>query len=142
MCSGYWNDSEATAAAIKDGWLHTGDLARQDADGFYWFAGRSKEIIIRGGSNISPQEVEEALYQHPAVREAAVVGKPDEKWGEAIVAFVALKDGASITAEEIISFAGGRIAAYKVPESIIFESALTLNNFSIRAPDTLRLSMS
>jgi long-chain acyl-CoA synthetase len=124
VCAGYWNDRDATAAAIKDGWLHTGDLARQDADGFYWFAGRSKEIIIRGGSNVSPQEVEEALYQHPAVREAAVVGKPDERWGEVIVAFIALKDGASLTKDELIAFAAGRIAAYKVPETIVFEPAL------------------
>jgi long-chain acyl-CoA synthetase len=124
VCSGYWNDPDATGAALKDGWLHTGDLARQDHDGFYWFAGRSKEIIIRGGSNVSPQEVEEALYQHPAVREVAVVGKPDDKWGEIIVAFVALKDNASVTSAELIAFAAERIANYKLPETIIFESAL------------------
>lgn len=124
VCSGYWNDPDATGAALKDGWLHTGDLAKQDADGFYWFAGRSKEIIIRGGSNVSPQEVEEALYQHPAVREVAVVGKPDERWGEVIVAFVALKDNATVTSEELISFAAQRIANYKVPEAIFFEAAL------------------
>ncbi len=124
VCSGYWNDPDATAAALKDGWLHTGDLARLDADGFYWFAGRAKEIIIRGGSNVSPQEVEEALYQHPAVREAAVVGKPDERWGEVIVGFVALKDGAAATAEELIEFMSKRIAKYKVPETILFEPAL------------------
>ena len=124
VCSGYWNDAEATSAALKSGWLHTGDLARQDDDGFYWFAGRSKEIIIRGGSNVSPQEVEEALYLHPAVREVAVVGKPDERWGEVIVAFVALKDGAAATGEELIAFAAERMAKYKVPETIIFEPAL------------------
>jgi len=124
VCSGYWNDPDATSAAIRDGWLHTGDLARQDGDGFYWFAGRSKEIIIRGGSNVSPQEVEEALYQHPSVREVAVVGKPDEKWGEVIVAFVALKDHTTATAEELIAFAAERIANYKLPEAIHFEAAL------------------
>jgi long-chain acyl-CoA synthetase len=124
VCAGYWKDPDATSAAIKDGWLHTGDLARQDHDGFYWFAGRSKEIIIRGGSNVSPQEVEEALYQHPAVREVAVVGKPDDQWGEVIVAFVALKDHACVTSQELIAFAAQRIANYKLPETIIFEAAL------------------
>ena len=123
-CTGYWNDPEATAAAIKDGWFHTGDLARQDDEGFYWFAGRSKEIIIRGGSNVSPQEVEEALYQHPAVAEVAVVGKPDAQWGEIIVAFIALKPGSSLNADELTAFASERIAKYKVPEVIIFEPTL------------------
>ena len=123
-CTGYWNDPEATAAAIKDGWFHTGDLARQDDEGFYWFAGRSKEIIIRGGSNVSPQEVEEALYQHPAVAEVAVVGKPDEQWGEILVAFIALKPGSSLNADELTAFASERIAKYKVPEVIIFEPTL------------------
>ena len=124
MMTGYWNDPAATAATIKDGWLHTGDLARQDEAGFYWFAGRSKEIIIRGGSNVSPQEVEETLYQHPAVAEVAVVGKPDERWGETIVAFIALKAGMSLTADELTAFASERIAKYKVPEAIYFEPTL------------------
>src|SRR5205823_2865889 len=86
---GYWDDPEATAATIQDGWLRTGDLGRVDAEGYYWFVGRKKEIIVRGGSNISPLEVEEALYQHPAVREAAVVGVPDPTWGEVVWAYVA-----------------------------------------------------
>jgi long-chain acyl-CoA synthetase len=76
-CVGYWDDPRATAATFNDGWLRTGDLVRRNADGFFWFEGRVKEIIIRGGSNISPQEVEEALYHHPAVLEAGVVGMPD-----------------------------------------------------------------
>jgi long-chain acyl-CoA synthetase len=117
---GYWNDPEATAATLQDGWLHTGDLGRQDEDGCTWFVGRKKEIIIRGGSNISPLEVEEALYQHPAVREAGVVGAPDPAWGEIVQAYVSLKNGALATEAELKEFLQGRLAAYKVPEGIAF----------------------
>ena len=93
---GYWNDPDSTSAAIRDGWLYTGDLASKDNDGFYWFAGRKKEIIIRGGSNVSPQEVEEALLKHPAVFQAGVVGTPDPTWGESVVAFVRPHDDVSL----------------------------------------------
>lgn len=117
---GYWNDPENTAATIRDGWLSTGDLARVDADGFYWFVGRKKEIIIRGGSNISPLEIEEALYQHPAVREVGVVGSPDADLGEIVVAYVALKVGAAASEAELQAFLGARMAAYKVPAHITF----------------------
>lgn len=117
---GYWNDPDATAATIKDGWLSTGDLAREDDDGYYWFVGRKKEIIVRGGSNISPLEVEDALYQHPAVREAGVIGVPDPTLGEVVRAFVSLKSGAAASAEELQQFLGQRIAAYKIPEAITF----------------------
>jgi len=117
---GYWNDPDATAATIRDGWLSTGDLARVDEDGYYWFVGRKKEIIVRGGSNISPLEVEDNLYQHPAVREAGVVGVPSQAWGEIVHAFVALKNGAAATEEELKQFLGARIAAYKIPEVITF----------------------
>ena len=92
-CVGYWDDPQATAATFDEGWLRTGDLVRRDADGFYWFEGRVKQIIIRGGSNISPQEVEEALYHHPAVLEAGVIGMPDPVHGEKVIAFVALREG-------------------------------------------------
>ena len=92
-CIGYWNDPDATRAAIEASWLHTGDLASRDSDGYYWFRGRKKEIIIRAGSNISPQEVEEALYRHPAVLEAGVVGQPDSVYGEIVVAFIVLRNG-------------------------------------------------
>jgi long-chain acyl-CoA synthetase len=87
---GDWDDPSSTAATFDDGWLRTGDLVRRDADDFFWFAGRVKQIIIRGGSNISPQEVEEALYRHPAVLEAGVLGVPDAVHGEKVIAFVAL----------------------------------------------------
>ena len=118
MMIGYWNDPEATADTIHDGWLRTGDLARMDEDGYYWFVGRKKEIIIRGGSNISPLEVEEALYQHPAVREVGVVGQPDATFGEIVAAFIALK--AAATEDDLRQFLAPRMAAYKIPERIYF----------------------
>jgi len=118
MTIGYWNDPDATAAAISDGWLRTGDLAHVDEDGYYWFVGRKKEIIIRGGSNVSPLEVEEALYHHPAVREAGVVGAPDAVLGEVVTAFIALK--AAATEDDLRQFLAPRIAAYKIPERIYF----------------------
>jgi long-chain acyl-CoA synthetase len=90
-CVGYWDDPEATATTFDGGWLRTGDLVRRDGDRFFWFAGRVKQIIIRGGSNISPQEVEEALYRHPSVLEAGVIGLPDPIHGEKVIAFVALR---------------------------------------------------
>lgn len=117
---GYWDDPAATAAALQDGWLRTGDLARQDRDGYYWFVGRKKQIIVRGGSNISPVEVEEAIRQHPAVREAGVVGVPDSTWGEVVQAYVALKEGTTSSASGLQSFLGERLAAYKIPEASHF----------------------
>jgi long-chain acyl-CoA synthetase len=124
LMTGYWQDPDAATAAIRDGWFYTGDLASCDRDGFYWFAGRKKEIIIRGGSNISPQEVEAALYQHSAVREAAVVGRPDPIWGESVIAFVALRSGHTVTESELIAFARERLADYKTPESVNFRDEL------------------
>jgi long-chain acyl-CoA synthetase len=116
--AGYWDDPRETAAALQDGWLLTGDLARRDPDGYYWFEGRKKQIIIRGGSNIAPQEVEEALYHHPAVLEAGVIGMPDPVYGERVVAFVSLRS--PVTEEELRQFARTRLADYKVPERIRF----------------------
>jgi acyl-CoA synthetase (AMP-forming)/AMP-acid ligase II len=120
MTPGYWNDPDATAAALQNGWLHTGDLALQDEDGYYWFVGRKKDIIIRGGSNISPAEVEEALYTHSDVYEAGVIGIPDPILGEVVRAYVALKPGAQATEAALRQFLGERLAAYKVPERIFF----------------------
>jgi long-chain acyl-CoA synthetase len=124
LMTGYWQDPDATAAAIRDGWFHTEDLARCDADGYYWFAGRKKEIIIRGGSNISPQEVEAVLYEHPAVSEAAVVGRPDAVWGEVVVAHIVLRQGYLLNEPDLIAFARERIADYKTPEAIVFHAEL------------------
>jgi long-chain acyl-CoA synthetase len=119
-CIGYWNDPNATRAALIDGWLCTGDLASRDADGYYWFQGRKKEIIIRAGSNISPQEVEEALYKHPAVLEAGVIGAPDPIYGETVAAFVVLRKSQTMTPQELRQFAAQYLADYKLPERILF----------------------
>ena len=121
---GYWNNPEATAEALRDGWLYTGDLVKQDVEGYYWFAGRKKELILRGGSNISPQEVEAVLYQHPAVAEAGVIGIPDETWGEVVVAYVARKERVSATEAELIEFVKKQTAAHKVPEKVVFLPSL------------------
>ena len=123
-CVGYWHDTGATAAAFKDGWLRTGDLVRRDSDGFFWFEGRAKQTIVRSGSNISPQEVEEALYRHPAVLEAGVIGVPDPVYGERVIAFVALRDESSAGEEELRNFVRKRIADYKVPEHVAFMPVL------------------
>jgi long-chain acyl-CoA synthetase len=116
----YWRDPEATAETLRDGWIHTGDLVRQDADGYLWFAGRLKQIIIRGGSNIAPQEVEEALYQHPSVLEAGVIGIPDPPWGQVVGAGVVLRENHSASEEELRDFTRVRLADYKVPERVSF----------------------
>lgn len=112
---GYWNDPAATAAALRGGWLVTGDLARRDADGWYWFIGRRKQIIIRGASNIAPGEVEGVLAAHPAIAAAAVVGAPDAREGHVPIAFVELRPGAAVDPEALRAFAAARLAAYKVP---------------------------
>lgn len=124
LATGYWQDPEATRAVFQNGWFRSGDLATCDTDGFYWFAGRKKEIVIRGGSNISPQEVEAALCEHSAVAEAAVVGRKDPLWGEIAVAHVALRPGRRLEEQELIAFARERLADYKVPATVIFHSEL------------------
>jgi long-chain acyl-CoA synthetase len=116
----YWNNPEATSETLRDGWLYTGDLGRFDADGWLWFMGRSKQIIIRAGSNIVPEEVEEVLYQHPAVRLACVVGAADEHLGQRVEGFVELEPDATPapTGDELRAFVADRIAGYKVPEHL------------------------
>ncbi|MFD7155684.1 long-chain fatty acid--CoA ligase [Kribbella sp. NPDC059898] len=115
----YWNKPAETAATIDaDGWLSTGDMARQDEDGYFYIVDRKKDLLIRGGYNVYPREVEEVLYEHPAVAEAAVVGIPHPSLGEEIGAAVALKDGTTATPEELRDFVKGRIAAYKYPRAV------------------------
>jgi long-chain acyl-CoA synthetase len=125
VMKGYWNRAEATAEAIdEDGWLHTGDLAKRDEDGYFFIVDRKKEMIIRGGYNIYPREIVEVLYEHPAIREGAVVGIPHESLGEEVGAAVALKPGASATAEDVQKFVKERVAAYKYPRQIWFVDEL------------------
>ncbi len=120
VMKGYWNRPEATAESIKDGWFRTGDLATRDDEGYYFIVDRAKDMIIRGGYNVYPREVEEILYEHPAVAEAAVVGVPDATLGEEVGAAITLKPGATATADEIGEFVRDRIAAYKYPRIVWF----------------------
>jgi long-chain acyl-CoA synthetase len=115
---GYWNKPEATAETIVDGWFHSGDMAKIDEDGFFFIVDRKKDMIIRGGYNIYPREIEEVLYEHPAVREVAVVGVPDDEWGEEVGAAVALNAGAQATPDELREHVKSQVAAYKYPRQI------------------------
>ncbi|MFJ2007667.1 AMP-binding protein [Streptomyces chartreusis] len=124
VMKGSRNPPEATAEAVHDGWFHTGDLARVDEDGYYFIVDRRKDLIIRGGYNVYPREIEEVLYEHPAVAEAAVVGVPHDVHGEEIAAVVALRDDAEATADEIRHFVRERVAAYKYPRIVTFTDAL------------------
>jgi fatty-acyl-CoA synthase len=118
---GYWNDRDATAQAIDAArWMHSGDLAIMNEDGYVSISGRIKDMIIRGGENVYPREVEEFLYGHPKISEVQVIGVPDSKYGEDICAWVRLRDGATATAEEIRDFCRGQIATYKIPRYIRF----------------------
>ncbi|GAX88969.1 fatty acid--CoA ligase [Effusibacillus lacus] len=124
IMKGYWNRPEETAAALKDGWYWSGDMGAMDEDRFVYIIDRKKDMIITGGENVYSVEVENVIYQHPAVLEAAVIGVPDEKWGEAVKAVVVLKPGQTVSAEELIEFCGTRLANYKVPKSVDFVEAL------------------
>jgi long-chain acyl-CoA synthetase len=115
---GYWNDPDATAEALTDGWLATGDIGRIDQDGYLYLVDRKKELIIRGGYNVYPREVEEALYAHPDVLEAAVVGIPHHTLGEEIAALVVQRPGATVTTDELQAWTKERVAAYKYPRRI------------------------
>jgi long-chain acyl-CoA synthetase len=118
VMKGYWNKPEATAEAMRGGWFHSGDIAKIDDDGYYYIVDRKKDLIIRGGYNVYPREIEEVLYEHPDVREAAVVGMHDDALGEEVGAAVALKDGASTTADELRAYVKGQVAAYKYPRRV------------------------
>ncbi|WP_328908653.1 long-chain fatty acid--CoA ligase [Streptomyces sp. NBC_00234] len=120
----YWNRPEETAEAVRDGWFHSGDLARVDDDGYYFVVDRKKDLIIRGGYNVYPREIEEVLYEHPAVAEAAVVGVPHGIHGEEIAAVVTLRDGSRVTTDEIRDHVKQRVAAYKYPRIVTFTDAL------------------
>ena len=125
--AGYWRDVDATAAAFADGWLLTGDVAVRDEEGYYRIVGRLKDMVISGGENVYPAEVENVLHEHPAVVEAAVVGVPDERWGEACLAFVVLAEGESAGEDELLGFCRERLAKYKVPREVRFVDVLPRN---------------
>lgn len=125
VCSGYWRNDAATAEALRDGWFHTGDLARQDDEGYYYISGRAKDMIISGGENIYPAEVEAVLHAHPAVASAALFGLPDAKWGEVAVAAVILRQ--ETTSAELVEFCAARLARYKLPKQIFFVRELPLS---------------
>lgn len=123
-CLGYWKNPQATAEALRDEWFHTGDMARTDAEGFFYIVGRFKDMIISGGENIYAAEVEAVFREHPAVADAALIGQPDEKWGETGLMIVACKPDQSASAEELLQFCQGRLAKYKIPRRIEFVASL------------------
>jgi acyl-CoA synthetase (AMP-forming)/AMP-acid ligase II len=127
IMKGYWNRPEATAEAIKNGFFHTGDAGYFDEDGFLYIHDRLKDMIVSGGENVYPAEVENAIFGHPGVADVAVIGVPDDKWGEAVKAIIVAKPESSPTAEDIIAYARERIAGYKCPKSIDFIDALPRN---------------
>jgi len=122
VMKGYLKNAKATGEAFAGGWFHTGDLGVMHPDGYIEIRDRSKDIIISGGENISTIEVEGVLYRHPAVLEAAVVARPDEKWGETPCAFVTLKPNAQASAEELIAFCRDNLARFKIPKTVVFGS--------------------
>jgi fatty-acyl-CoA synthase len=124
VCGGYWKNETATKEALRDGWFHTGDMARMDEEGYFYIAGRFKDMIISGGENVYAAEVEALFREHPAVADAALIGEPDEKWGEVGLMIVACKPDQAVTGEELIQFCAGRLAKYKIPKRVEFVETL------------------
>jgi len=137
---GYWRQPDATAEAMADGWFHTGDGGHIDDDGYVTISDRKKDVIISGGENVSSIEVEECLYQHPAVAEAAVIGVPDERWGETVKAIVVLRPGSGADEGELIAHCRQRLAHFKCPTSVELRDELArtvtgkIQKFKLRAP--------
>jgi len=127
VMKGYYKDPEGTAEALRGGWLHTGDLARMDEEGFVYIVDRKKDLIISGGENIYPRELEEVLYRHPQIQDAAVVGIPDPLWGESVKAFVVLRKGAIMKEKEVVDYCKAHLAGYKKPKSVVFVDSLPRN---------------
>ena len=127
VMKGYWHKTDATKKAVVEGWFHTGDAGYFDEDGYLYIHDRLKDMIVTGGENVYPAEVENAIFGHPAVADVAVIGVPDSRWGEAVKAVVVKKPGAEVAAEDIIAHARGRIAGYKLPKSVDFVAALPRN---------------
>jgi len=124
VLAGYWDNPDASAEALEDGWFHTGDGGSIDDGGYLTISDRKKDVIITGGENVSSIEVEDVLFSHPAVAEVAVIGVPDEKWGEMVTAIVVVGEGEQVTAEEIVAHCRGKIAGYKIPKRIEFRDEL------------------
>jgi fatty-acyl-CoA synthase len=127
---GYHRNPRATAAALRRGWLHTGDLGRRDRDGYFFLTGRVKDLIITGGENVTPLEVEEVLRLHPDVADVAVIGTPHPRWGEQVTAVVVRRTGASLDAAALGSFAAARLAGFKKPRRIEFVATLPRNAYN------------
>jgi fatty-acyl-CoA synthase len=124
MMKGYWNRPEETEAALKDGWLHTGDVGRLDEEGFLYIMDRKKDMIISGGENIYPAEIEDSLRHNPKILDVGVIGYPHEKWGEAVMAVVAVKEGEALTEAELLEWCRGRIGKFKIPKKVVFTEAI------------------
>ena len=124
VMKGYLGKHEATAETLRGGWLHTGDLGYVDGDGYFFIVDRTKDLIIRGGFNVYPREIEEVLFGHPDIVEAAVIGKPDDRLGEEVVAVVVRRDGADLNAEDVINYSKEGLAAYKYPREVRFVDEL------------------
>jgi fatty-acyl-CoA synthase len=137
--AGYWRNDEATAAAFRDGWLLTGDVAERDDEGFYRIRGRLKDMYISGGENVYPAEVESVLHEHPAIEDVAVVGVPDERWGESGVAFVVAAQ--ELSDDEVVAYARERLARFKVPKAVRFVDELPRSPIGKVLKDDLRATM-
>src|SRR5262249_15898359 len=127
VMQGYHRDAPGTAAALRDGWLHTGDLGTRDGDGFFFVTGRVKDVIITGGENVSPTEIEDVLRRHPDVADVAVIGTPHPRFGEQVTAVVVRRDGGAVDAAALVQFAGLHLAGFKKPRRIEFVAALPRN---------------
>jgi long-chain acyl-CoA synthetase len=128
VMQGYWRLPQETEKVLRDGWLFTGDMAKMDRDGYFYIVDRKKDMIIAGGFNIFPREIEEVLYEHPKILEAAVIGVPDEYRGETVKAFIVCKKNEALTPEEVIQFCRQRLASFKVPKLIEFRETLPKTN--------------
>jgi long-chain acyl-CoA synthetase len=128
VMTGYWNKPNATAETLVDGWLHTGDIAQMDQEGYFYIVDRKKDMIISGGFNVYPRDIEEVFFEHPKVQEATAIGIPHPKRGEVVKVFIVLKEGATATQEELIAFCHEKLAKYKWPAEVEFRTELPKSN--------------
>jgi acyl-CoA synthetase (AMP-forming)/AMP-acid ligase II len=127
LMNGYWNLPEASQEALRSGWMHTGDIGYLDKEGYLFLCDRLKDVIVSGGENIYPREIEDVLFEMPAVADTAVIGVPHEKWGEAVKAVVVLREGAQASADDVIEWCRSRLAGFKCPKSVDFSRELPRN---------------